>query len=67
MNKKTAVDFIRTHDDKPHLLYGVTGSGKTEVFFEVGESVLEKGGKLLILVPEISLTSEIMSRLKKIF
>lgn len=65
--QKTAVDFIRTHDDKPHLLYGVTGSGKTEVFFEVGESVLEKGGKLLILVPEISLTSEIMSRLKKRF
>jgi len=65
--QKSAVDFIKKHDEKPHLLYGVTGSGKTEVFFEVGESVLEKGGKLLILVPEISLTSEIMSRLKKRF
>lgn len=65
--QKNAVDSIQNHTDKPHLLYGVTGSGKTEVFFEVAKPILEEGGKILLLVPEISLTSELMNRLKKSF
>ncbi|PNR94671.1 primosomal protein N' [Petrotoga sp. 9PWA.NaAc.5.4] len=62
-----SANFIKNNKDKPHLLYGITGSGKTEVFFEVSREILENGGKVLLLVPEISLTSELMNRLKKRF
>ncbi|PNR99410.1 hypothetical protein X928_07360 [Petrotoga miotherma DSM 10691] len=65
--QRQAVEAIQLNPDKPHLLYGVTGSGKTEVFFEVARPILESGGKVLLLVPEISLTSELMNRLKKRF
>ena len=62
-----AVEKIRENKDKPHLLYGVTGSGKTEVFFEIAEPLLEKGKKVLILVPEISLTPQMFTRIKNRF
>ncbi|KUK16252.1 MAG: Primosomal protein N [Petrotoga mobilis] len=65
--QRQAVKSIQVNPDKPHLLYGVTGSGKTEVFFEVAKPILKNGGKVLLLVPEISLTSELMNRLKKRF
>ena len=43
---------------KPILLEGVTGSGKTEVYFEAVAEALEQGGQVLILMPEIALTSQ---------
>ena len=45
-----------------HLIEGVTGSGKTEIYLRVGESVLDRGGQMLVLVPEIGLTSQTVSR-----
>jgi primosomal protein N' (replication factor Y) len=44
------------------LLDGVTGSGKTEVYFEAVARTLEKGGQALIMLPEIALTSQFMDR-----
>lgn len=46
-------------DGRTVLLYGVTGSGKTEVYREVVSRVLRDGGDAILLVPEISLTSQI--------
>ncbi|WP_129408223.1 replication restart helicase PriA [Marinitoga lauensis] len=49
------------------LLYGVTGSGKTEIFFEVMEEYLNKNKKIMIILPEISLTPQSVTRVKKRF
>jgi primosomal protein N' (replication factor Y) len=46
------------------LLDGVTGSGKTEVYFEAVARTLERGGQALIMLPEIALTSQFMDRFK---
>jgi len=48
-----------------HLLDGVTGSGKTEVYLCLLEQVLEQGGQALLLVPEIGLTPQLLNRFKK--
>ncbi len=59
----------KLEDDAPHsaLLYGVTGSGKTLVFLKLIEHCLEQGRKALVLVPEISLTPQMILRLKSQF
>ena len=49
------------------LLDGVTGSGKTEVYYEAVARALEQGGQVLMLLPEIALTSQFMRRFDKRF
>jgi len=50
-----------------HLLDGITGSGKTEVYLQVIQKVLERGKQALILVPEIGLTPQTIQRFKQRF
>ena len=52
---------------QPHLLYGVTGSGKTEVYKALTEKLLSQGRQVLILLPEIFLTPQIVERFSKRF
>ncbi|HHM21129.1 MAG TPA: primosomal protein N' [Bacteroidetes bacterium] len=49
------------------LLHGVTGSGKTRVYIELIRKTIEEGGQVLYLLPEVALTTQIISRLQKVF
>jgi primosomal protein N' (replication factor Y) len=53
---------IRSKRFSPFLIYGVTGSGKTEIYIRAIEEVLLRGQEAIVLVPEISLTPQLLSR-----
>lgn len=58
--QQKAVDTILNDKNKRFLLHGVTGSGKTEVYLNVIENVLNQGKTAIMLVPEISLTPQVI-------
>ncbi len=58
---------LNSKDFKPFLLHGVTGSGKTEVYMHVIEEVLKQGKEAIVLVPEISLTPQMVNNFKTRF
>ena len=55
------------HEKNVCLLYGVTSSGKTEIYIHLIQEVLERGGQVLYLLPEIALTTQITRRLRRVF
>ena len=66
-NAKLEIIQSISKSNKPILLEGVTGSGKTEVYFEIIEKFLKEKKQVLIMVPEISLTPQLETRFKKRF
>ena len=57
----------KKHGFKTHLIDGVTGSGKTELYLKLIEETLVQGGQSLVLLPEIALTEEWTKRFKSYF
>ena len=55
---------VNSKQFSPFLIYGVTGSGKTEIYLRAIEEVLNQGRDAIVLVPEISLTPQLFSRFK---
>ncbi|WP_304237141.1 primosomal protein N' [Jiulongibacter sediminis] len=49
------------------LFHGITGSGKTEIYIDLIDKVLSSGSQVLLMLPEIALTTQIVSRLQKVF
>jgi len=67
--QKEAKRSVKSHfkQSQPCLLHGVTSSGKTEIYIRLIEEVLQKGQQALFLVPEIALTTQLISRLEAFF
>lgn len=65
--QKAAVETVRLHEFACHLLHGITGSGKTEVYLQLTSKALQTGTQALILVPEIGLSPQTVERFKKRF
>ncbi len=63
--QQEALEFVKRHDIS--LLFGETGSGKTEVYIEYFKEIVAKGKEAIFLMPEISLTPQMEKRLREVF
>jgi primosomal protein N' (replication factor Y) len=63
--QQEALEFLQKNDIS--VLFGDTGSGKTEIYIKLIEEVLNKGKQVIFLLPEIAITSQMEKRLKKYF
>ena len=59
--------FYQEETVKPVLLHGITGSGKTEIYLRTIAPILQSGKQALVLVPEIGLTPQLLSRFQQYF
>ncbi|MEY8878467.1 MAG: primosomal protein N' [Leptothrix sp. (in: b-proteobacteria)] len=66
-DQRTVLAALQGAEPATHLLHGVTGSGKTEVYLRRVEQALSDGGQALVLVPEINLTPQLEARFRARF
>lgn len=67
LDQKKVVDSVKLNESQTYLLHGVTGSGKTEVYIKLIEKVLLQNKTAIVLVPEISLTPQMVNRFSEVF
>ena len=65
--QQEALKSIQETDKVVSLLHGLTGSGKTEVYLNLTSKIIEDGGQVIVLVPEIGLTPQMIERFKSWF
>ncbi|HPS57230.1 MAG TPA: primosomal protein N' [Spirochaetota bacterium] len=67
LKQREIFEKIESVGPSAHLIYGITGSGKTEIYINMARSVIAQGKSVIYLVPEISLSSQIYERLHRVF
>ncbi len=66
-DQRAAVEYIENSDKTVNLIHGVTGSGKTEIYLKIIADKLKEGKTAIFLVPEISLTPQMLAQLRARF
>ncbi len=67
IDQLNAIESIEKTDKRVTLLFGVTGSGKTEIYLELIDKTIKQGKTAIMLVPEISLTPQMLTQLRRRF
>lgn len=64
---KATMDFQRKNKLNIHLIYGITGSGKTEIYMDLIDDTIKRGKSVIVLIPEIALTYQTVMRFTQRF
>ncbi len=65
--QQSIYDSIMRSEKRAHLIFGITGSGKTEIYMKLAVDMISRGKSVIYMVPEIGLSSQIFQRLYEVF